>query len=54
MSEAQQELARKHGTPAEFAKAVWAALGEISVTEAVAAIEKYEREWFEAGRSNGP
>jgi hypothetical protein len=50
MNQAQLEAA--HGTPAEFAKAVWRALGEISVFEAQAAIEKYEREWFEAGESD--
>ena len=50
MNSAQQELEARHGTPAEFSKAVWSVLGEISVAEAQAAIEKYEREWDEAGR----
>lgn len=49
----QQQMQADHGTPAEFAKAVWNALGEISVAEAQAAIEKYEREWHEAGRKAG-
>jgi hypothetical protein len=42
------ELKRNHGTPAEFARAVWNAVGEISVAEAQAGIERYEREWCEA------
>ncbi len=43
-----QELYKKHGTPAEFARAVYSAIGEISVAEAEAAIAKYEKEWDEA------
>lgn len=42
------ELRRAHGTPQEFSKAVWAAIGEISVAEAMEAIRKYQREWDEA------
>ena len=48
MSEKQEELAAKHGTPKEFAAAVWRALGEISIDEALAAIAKYEQEWADA------
>ena len=43
-----EALRLAHGTPAEFSRAVWAALGEISVAEAAAAIAKYEQEWREA------
>jgi hypothetical protein len=46
------ELREKHGTPAEFARAVWGALGEVSVAEAEAAIAKYEQEWSEAERKD--
>lgn len=42
------ELAAKHGTPKEFAKACLAALGEISYEEAQAAISDYEEEWARA------
>lgn len=48
MNEKQKLLAAKHGTPAEFAKAVDRTVGEISIDEARAAIEKYNREWEEA------
>ncbi len=47
-----KELYEKHGTPAEFARAVYAAIGEISVAEAEAAIAKYEQEWTEAEASD--
>jgi hypothetical protein len=49
MTVAQEKLKADHGTPAEFSRAVWGALGEISVYEAINAIMKYEREWYEAG-----
>ena len=39
------EKQRAHGTPQEFRRAVIAAIGEISVDEANAAIDRYEREW---------
>jgi hypothetical protein len=45
----REELRRNHGSPAEFAKAVWNALDMITVAEAQAGIERYEREWLEAG-----
>lgn len=49
LSKAQKTLARKHGTPAEFAAAVYQAVpSDISMDEAAAAISKYNREWAEA------
>lgn len=47
-TEAQRVLMAKHGSPFDFAKACAAAVGEISVDEAEAAIEKYLKEWKEA------
>jgi hypothetical protein len=45
-TKAQKRLAKKHGTPAEFAVAVYKAVpGFISMDEARMAIEKYNREW---------
>lgn len=42
----QRKLKKKHGTPAEFAKAVYACVpGDISMGEARAALEKYQKEW---------
>jgi hypothetical protein len=43
-----EELRKAHGTPREFADAVWRAVGEISIAEASAAIAKYQREYDEA------
>ena len=44
-----KDLANKHGTPAEFAQAVYRAVpGFISMDEARTAIEKYNRKWAEA------
>jgi 3-methyladenine DNA glycosylase/8-oxoguanine DNA glycosylase len=44
------EIAAKHGTPAEFEEAVWRAVGQfISVAEAQEAIERFKRDWEEAG-----
>lgn len=48
LSEQQKRLAERSGTPAQFARAVWNALGEISVDEAEAAIHAYRREWKNA------
>lgn len=49
LSKAQKALAKKHGTPAEFAAAVYRAVpSEISMDEAAAAVSKYNREWAEA------
>lgn len=45
-----QDLQAAHGTPAEFRRAVLDAIPEISIDEAMDAIEKYEREWHEAAR----
>ena len=41
----QRRLLRKHGSPKAFARGCIAALGEISVDEATAAILKYRYEW---------
>ena len=41
-------LVAKHGTFGEFEKAVWNALGEISVSEAKEAIAKYKQELVDA------
>lgn len=50
MTSKQKALAKKHGTPAEFAKACYEAVpGDISMDEARAAVDKYTREWTEAG-----
>lgn len=51
MTEKQKILAEKHGTPTEFESAVWMAYDTLYITgdEAVAAINKYKREWEEAG-----
>jgi len=50
LSKKQKELKRKHGTPEKFAIACYIAVpGVISVNEANAAIEKYNKEWIEAG-----
>lgn len=38
-------LREKGGDPAQFEAAVWDVLGEISITEAEAAIDLYKREW---------
>jgi hypothetical protein len=46
----QKILAEKHGTPAEFSEAVYRAVpGCISMDEARSSIEKYNKEWAEAG-----
>ena len=42
------DMERHHGTPAEFAGAVWNALGIISWTEAEDAIDRYNSEWAAA------
>lgn len=49
MSEAQEKLAKKHGTPAEFAQAVYRAVPEfLSMDEAADAISVYNSEWSAA------
>jgi hypothetical protein len=51
MTRKQKALAKKHGTPAEFAQACYACVpGDISIDEASAAVAKYNREWAEAGQ----
>lgn len=51
-SPAQNKLRKKHGTPAEFAAAVYKAVpGYISMDEAAAGIEKYNQEWAAAARN---
>jgi hypothetical protein len=49
LTEKQMQLKKKHGTPKEFADAVFNAVGDISVAEAREAIDKYNAEWFTAG-----
>ncbi len=45
----QRELVKKHGTPAEFAQAVYKSVpGYISMTEAADAVEKYTKEFNES------
>lgn len=41
----QAALEAKHGTPKAFAEACARAVGEISINEAVAAVERYAAEW---------
>jgi hypothetical protein len=49
----QEELRQAHGTPVEFAQAVFKAVGgEISIDEAEAAIDEYREEWRKAGRND--
>ena len=46
LNKGQQELLARHGTPAEFSKAVYACCpSDISMDEARAAIDKYNTEW---------
>lgn len=48
-SRKQKALAKKHGTPAEFAQATYECVPSwISMDEAKTAIEKYNREWAHA------
>jgi len=50
LTPAQRKLAKKHGTPAEFAQATYACVpGDISMDEARAAVEKYSQQWNAAG-----
>lgn len=46
----KQELEHKHGTPEEFAEAVWLACDNLMITpmEAREAITNYWKEWEEA------
>lgn len=46
ISPKQKELRAKHGTPAEFAEAVYKAVpGDISMEEADTAVQEYNQEW---------
>ena len=47
MTNKQQNLAGKHGTPEQFEKAIWKAWADLFITtkEAIRAIEKYNNEW---------
>lgn len=48
----QKILAKKHGTPAEFAAAVYKTVPEfLSMDEARKAIEDYNRDWENARRT---
>lgn len=45
----QQALRKKHGTPAEFAAAVYSAVPAfLSMDEAAEAVRKYNQEWNDA------
>lgn len=52
MTPAQQALKDKHGTPAEFARAVFNAWDMLTPLEQQDAIKKYAQEWRDAGRSD--
>jgi hypothetical protein len=41
----RQEMARRHGTPAQFQRAARAAVGEISVAEYETAVSIYQAAW---------
>lgn len=47
MSEQQKQMAKDHGTPAQFEAAAWSAWAQlfIETDEARAAIAKYNAEW---------
>lgn len=56
LSGAQEALAKKHGTPAEFAEACYKAVPyDVSMDEARAAVDRYQKEWDAAykDRSDG-
>ena len=44
----RETMRLRHGTPEAFANNVEAAIGEISIAEARAAIERYRREYADA------
>ncbi len=51
MTIGQMMLKKKHGTPSEFAKACYECVpSDISMDEARAAIDKYNKEWDDARR----
>ena len=51
MTEKQKQLKEAHGTPAQFAEAANRAADQLMITtaECEAGIERYLREWEEAG-----
>lgn len=50
LTDAQHELMRKHGTPGQFAAGCYECVPAlISMDEAKAAIDKYNRDWGMAG-----
>lgn len=55
MTRKQKLLALKHGTPEQFEKAVMVACnnGTITNQEAMEGIDKYKREWEQAGARKG-
>lgn len=55
MTNKQKALARKHGTPEQFKKAVLNAYNNLTITwgEAQNAIVKYNKEYREAGNERG-
>lgn len=52
LTPAQEKLQAAHGTPLEFAKALILAIGDVSKTEALDALNRYEEEWLSAGASS--
>lgn len=52
LTPAQEKLRCAHGTPLEFAKALILAIGDVSKTEALDALNRYEEEWLSAGASS--
>jgi hypothetical protein len=52
LTPAQEKLRAAHGTPLEFAKALILAIGDVSKTEALDALNRYEEEWRLAGLSS--
>ena len=47
-TDGQRALINKHGSPRVFALAIIAAIGEISVADAQAAVNRYLEEWDQA------
>lgn len=46
----RKALTKKHGTPAEFERAIWEAYNSLMITlpEAQKAIQNYKNEWYGA------
>jgi hypothetical protein len=49
----REQMTERHGTPAAFARAVRAAIGEISIDEAEVAVRRYYDDWGATGRKGG-